>query len=68
LTADLKSSDIPIVSSAFLFWKYTKKTSIVSLDEVPLEMAFCQIEEYPNEPEPPVKKRGWIHALSWLWD
>ncbi|KAK4161080.1 amino acid permease-domain-containing protein [Cladorrhinum sp. PSN259] len=59
--------DIPIVLTAYLFWKYFRKTKIVSLDEIPLEDAFQQAEDFVNY-EPEGKTKGWIRAISWIWD
>ena len=61
------SSDIPIVLTAYLFWKYFRKTKVVSLDDIPLEDAFQQAEYFVDD-EPEVKKKGWIRAISWIWD
>ncbi|KAH6845859.1 amino acid permease-domain-containing protein [Chaetomium sp. MPI-CAGE-AT-0009] len=59
--------DIPIVLTAYVFWKVFRKTKIVSLDEIPLEDAFARADEY--FPEQTVdKKRGWVKAISWIWD
>ncbi|KAK4460876.1 amino acid permease-domain-containing protein [Cladorrhinum samala] len=59
--------DIPIVLTAYLFWKYFRKTKVVSLDDIPLEGAFQQAEYFVDD-EPEVKKKGWIRAISWIWD
>lgn len=50
----------------YLAWKYTKKTAIASLADIPLEEAFQHVEQNPE----PVEKvaKGWILAISWLWD
>ena len=53
--------------AAYLIWKLLKKTKIVSLSDIPLEEAFAQAEEIPDD-EPPVKKRGRAHWVSWIWD
>ncbi|KAL2022894.1 hypothetical protein VTK56DRAFT_4425 [Thermocarpiscus australiensis] len=58
--------DIPIVLTAYVFWKYVKNTNIVSLDEIPLESEFAQTEAYPEQPDG--KKRRWLRAVSWIWD
>ncbi|KAK3985151.1 amino acid permease-domain-containing protein [Cladorrhinum sp. PSN332] len=59
--------DIPIVLIAYLFWKYFRKTKIVSLDDIPLEDAFQQAEDFIDD-GPEGKKKGWIRAISWIWD
>ncbi|KLU86912.1 dicarboxylic amino acid permease [Magnaporthiopsis poae ATCC 64411] len=58
--------DIPLVLCGYLAWKYTKKTTITSLADIPLEEAFQHVEQNPE----PVEKvaKGWILAISWLWD
>ncbi|KAI0150273.1 amino acid permease/ SLC12A domain-containing protein [Xylariaceae sp. FL1272] len=59
--------DIPLVLTAYLIWKLFKKTSIVPLAEIPLQEAFKQIEDVLEFDEP-VKHRGWIRVISWIWD
>ncbi|KAI1780330.1 proline-specific permease [Hypoxylon cercidicola] len=58
--------DIPLVLAAYLIWKFVKKTKIPSLKSIPLEEAFEQIDQYPDEPEG--KSKGWMRILSWMWD
>ncbi|KAL2163376.1 hypothetical protein VTH06DRAFT_5433 [Thermothelomyces fergusii] len=59
--------DIPIMFTAYLFWKFFKKTKVVSLDEIPLREALARIDDcYPEQT--PSKKRGWTRAISWIWD
>lgn len=38
------SRDIPLVLCAYLIWKFTKKTKLCSLTEIPLEDALKQAE------------------------
>ncbi|KAI1825626.1 amino acid permease/ SLC12A domain-containing protein [Xylaria intraflava] len=59
--------DIPLVLSAFLIWKFWKKTKIVSLSEIPLEEAFKQAEQVVDY-EPPAKTKGILRWTSWIWD
>ncbi|AEO59878.1 hypothetical protein MYCTH_2308494 [Thermothelomyces thermophilus ATCC 42464] len=59
--------DIPIMLTAFLFWKVFKKTKIVSLDEIPLRDALARADDYYPE-QTLSKKSGWIRAISWIWD
>ncbi|KAK4226550.1 amino acid permease/ SLC12A domain-containing protein [Podospora fimiseda] len=59
--------DIPIVLTAYLFWKYFRKTKIVSLDDIPLEDVFQQADDFVDE-EAEGKQKGWIRAISWIWD
>ena len=40
--------DIPLVTAAYLIWKFVKKTKIVSLAEIPLHEAFKKSEEELN--------------------
>lgn len=59
-------SDIPLVLTAFLLWKFIKKTKIVPLSEIPLREALADVDRYPEMPEPEAK--GWKKALNILWD
>ncbi|KAJ3578101.1 hypothetical protein NPX13_g2463 [Xylaria arbuscula] len=59
--------DIPLVLAAYLIWKLLKKTKIVSLSDIPLEEAFAQAAEVPDD-EPPFKKSSKAHWISWIWD
>jgi amino acid transporter len=52
---------------AYVFWKLFRKTKIVSLEEIPLEDALARVDEYYPE-QTPDKKRGWVKAVSWIWD
>ncbi|KAI1382835.1 dicarboxylic amino acid permease [Hypoxylon trugodes] len=58
--------DIPLVLAAYFIWKLVKRTQIPSLKSIPLDEAFMQMAEYPDEPEE--KSKGWIRILSWMWD
>ncbi|KAI0010469.1 proline-specific permease [Xylariaceae sp. FL0662B] len=58
--------DIPLVLSAYLIWKFIKKTKVVSLHSIPLDEAFGQADEILGEP--PAKKKGWVRLVSWIWD
>lgn len=67
----LASRDIPIVFTAYVGWKYIKKTRIVSLDEIPLEAAFAQAEQagsVEQDADEPEKRRSWMCLVSWIWD
>ncbi|KAI1362086.1 amino acid permease/ SLC12A domain-containing protein [Xylaria arbuscula] len=59
--------DIPLVLAAYLIWKLLKKTKIVSLSDIPLEEAFAQAAEVPDD-EPPFKKSSKAHWIGWIWD
>ncbi|KAI1266688.1 amino acid permease/ SLC12A domain-containing protein [Xylariaceae sp. FL1019] len=59
--------DIPLVLTAYLIWKLVKKTKIIPLADIPLHEAFKQIEDAPEFDEP-VKHKGWIRLISWIWD
>ncbi|KAI1816677.1 amino acid permease/ SLC12A domain-containing protein [Poronia punctata] len=59
--------DIPLVLSAYLIWKLWKKTKMVSLSDIPLEEAFKQARDFQDD-EPPMKSRGWVKLVSWIWD
>lgn len=58
--------DIPLVLTAFLLWKFFKKTKFVKLAEIPLREAFEEVERKPEEPDPVPK--GWVKLVSFLWD
>ncbi|KAI5919138.1 proline-specific permease [Camillea tinctor] len=58
--------DIPLVLSAYLIWKYMKKTKVAPLSSIPLDEAFDKAEEPWDEPE--VEKKGWIRLVSWIWN
>ncbi|KAI1330120.1 amino acid permease/ SLC12A domain-containing protein [Xylariaceae sp. FL0255] len=59
--------DIPLVLGAYLLWKFFKKTKILALADIPLQEAF-KLAESSIEDESPVKNKGWIRLVSWLWD
>lgn len=48
-TSANRNSDIPLVTAAFLFWKFFKKTKFVSLDDVPLRTALEQADQKLDE-------------------
>ncbi|KAK1755910.1 proline-specific permease [Echria macrotheca] len=56
--------DIPIVLAAYLGWKFSHRTRVVSLDKIPLRDAFAQAAQYMDEPE---AKNRW-RMISWIWD
>lgn len=58
--------DIPLVITAYLLWKFIKKTKIVSLTDIPLREALADVDRFPEMPEPEAK--GWKKALNILWD
>ncbi|KAL2129770.1 hypothetical protein VTI74DRAFT_7322 [Chaetomium olivicolor] len=60
--------DIPIVLTAYLFWKRFKKTKLVPLEGIPLEDAFAQAEAVLYIEPLERKRRGWIQTISWIWD
>ncbi|KAK3339603.1 amino acid permease-domain-containing protein [Neurospora tetraspora] len=60
--------DIPIVLIAYLAWKLYKKTKVVSLDDIPLDIAFKQAEDAIFEEPEEGKTKGWVRAVSWIWD
>lgn len=59
-------SDIPLVITAYLLWKFIKKTKIVSLTDIPLREALADVDRFPEMPEPEAK--GWKKVLNILWD
>lgn len=58
--------DIPLVLAAYSIWKVLKRTKIQSLKSIPLDDAFQQVDDYPDEPEG--KSEGWLRVISWMWD
>jgi amino acid transporter len=62
----LQSSDIPLVITAYLIWKFVKRTRIVSLREIPLQEALEEIRINPEDPEP--ENTGWRKFVTFLWD
>ncbi|KAH6652502.1 proline-specific permease [Truncatella angustata] len=58
--------DIPLVLGAYLIWKFTKKTKVVSLKSIPLDDALLQADQCPDEPEE--KAKGLVKLVSWIWD
>ncbi|EME78057.1 uncharacterized protein MYCFIDRAFT_205386 [Pseudocercospora fijiensis CIRAD86] len=58
--------DIPLVLTAFVLWKFFKKTRFVNLADIPLNEALDEIERKPEEPEP--RPKGWLRWVSFLWD
>jgi yeast amino acid transporter len=62
----LQSSDIPLVITAYLIWKFVKRTRIVSLKEIPLQEALEEIRIHPEDPEP--ENTGWRKFVTFLWD
>lgn len=58
--------DIPLVLTAFLFWKFYKRTKFVSLQSVPIAEALEQVSQYEEVPE--TKSSKWLVWISWLWD
>jgi len=62
----LSKSDIPLVLTAYLFWKFLKRTKIVSLSDIPLGAALDEVERDPETPEPIVGR--WRKVLTILWD
>ncbi|KAL9624053.1 MAG: hypothetical protein Q9160_001806 [Pyrenula sp. 1 TL-2023] len=64
-TRGFVASDIPLVLTAYLLWKFVKGTKIVALSDIPLREALEQIDHTEiSEPE----GRPWSEALSLLWD
>lgn len=58
--------DIPLVLTAFLLWKFIKKTRFIKLSEIPLKEALDDIDRNP-EPLDPASK-GWMKYIGVLWD
>ncbi|KAK2053594.1 amino acid permease [Colletotrichum caudatum] len=58
--------DIPLVTLAFLIYKFVMKTKAISLENIPLHDAIERADAHPEEPE--VKKTGPIRFVSWIWD
>ena len=58
--------DIPLVITAFLLWKFIKRTKFVSLADVPIRGALDEIIRNPEPIEP--KATGWRRIPAILWD
>jgi hypothetical protein len=43
-----------------------KNTKIVALEDIALTSALEQAEEFVDEPQK--EERGWIRAVSWIWN
>lgn len=54
-----------MVLTAYLVWKFVKKTKVVPLRDIPLKAALDQADQQPEEPEP--KQNGWLSIVSWIW-
>lgn len=59
------NSDIGLITVAYVGWKLIKRTEFVSLNAVPLDDVFYEIDENP-EPAP-ARPTGIIRYISWLW-
>lgn len=62
----LTCSDIGLVLTAFLLWKFIKKTKVVNLEEIPLREALAEVDRFPETPDPP--RKGWKKWVNILWD
>lgn len=58
-------SDIGLVTAAYLFWKFFKKTSIVALEDIPLKKA---IERAQGDPGVIENVPRWRKVAGFLWD
>ncbi|CCH40510.1 putative amino-acid permease [Wickerhamomyces ciferrii] len=54
---------IPLTWALYFFWKFFKKTRYYRPHEVDLASLFKDVEENPEEPEPPIKGWRWITLL-----
>lgn len=58
--------DIPLVLTAFLLFKFIKRSKTIPLSEIPLREA---LDEYVNNPETlEPKMKGWRRVLTILWE
>ncbi|KAK6430535.1 hypothetical protein LTR95_013313 [Oleoguttula sp. CCFEE 5521] len=57
--------DIALVTTAYLLWKFIKRTKIVSLADIPLMEAF---ERAAQDQEPEKVVPGWRKWVGFLWD
>lgn len=64
-TLTFLSSDIGLVTAAYLFWKFFKKTSIVALKDIPLREA---IERARGDPGVIENVPRWRKIAGFLWD
>lgn len=58
-------SDIPLVITAYLLWKFIKRTKIQNLSDIPLEEALQRAAEDPGIEE---KLPPWRKIVGFLWD
>lgn len=63
--ADTRSSDIPLVLTAYILWKLIKRTKIHNLAEIPLEEA---LERAARDPGYEKKLPRWRQIVGFLWD
>lgn len=61
----MNTSDIGLVSAAYLFWKLFKKTKIVALKDIPLREA---IERARADPGVVENVPRWKKVVGFLWD
>jgi amino acid transporter len=54
------------VITAYLIWKFVKKTKLVSLKEIDLSGALEDFINNPEDPEP--QSTGWRKFVTFLWD
>ncbi|KAI0967567.1 amino acid permease/ SLC12A domain-containing protein [Xylaria arbuscula] len=59
--------DIPLVLAAYVIWKFWKKTKIIPLSDIPLDEAFKQAEQVPED-NSHLKQGGAARFISWIWD
>ncbi|RVX73396.1 hypothetical protein B0A52_03038 [Exophiala mesophila] len=57
--------DIPLVLTAYLIWKFYKRTKIINLMDIPLAEA---IERAQRDIEPEPKLPKWRKIVGFLWD
>ncbi|CZT19761.1 related to general amino acid permease [Ramularia collo-cygni] len=58
--------DIGLVITAFLIWKYLKRTRFVKLEDIPIRAALDEVDRNPEPLEP--SARGWRKIVGSLWD
>lgn len=54
---------IPLTIGLYFFWKLFKKTRYLRPHEVDLDSLFQDVEDNPEEPEPPLRGWRWINIL-----
>lgn len=60
-----ETRDIPLVTTAYVIWKFYKGTKIIDLKDIPLTEALERAQQ-DYEPEPKLPR--WRKIVGFLWD